>query len=51
VWIDRADLSRTVSHLYAPAAAARPEVPAAAWTEIVPPIEAPPAPRRRRKDQ
>ena len=39
-WIDRADLSRTRSALYAlyaPAETASPVVPAAAWTAITPP--------------
>jgi CRISPR-associated protein Cas5t len=40
VWIDRADLSRTVSHLYAPTVDEMSDVPALAWTEIVPPAEA-----------
>jgi CRISPR-associated protein Cas5t len=40
VWIDRADLSRTVSHLYAPTVDAVADVPALAWTEIVPPAGA-----------
>ncbi|HEX3314875.1 MAG TPA: type I-MYXAN CRISPR-associated protein Cas5/Cmx5/DevS [Gemmataceae bacterium] len=34
VQIDRADLSRTVSHLYAPAAVASDKVPQDAWTPI-----------------
>jgi CRISPR-associated protein Cas5t len=37
VWIDRANLSRTVSNLYAPAEDATIEIPAAAWTEVIPP--------------
>ena len=35
-WIDRADMSRTVSHLYAPLEQATPEIPASAWTAITP---------------
>src|SRR5581483_6500731 len=31
VWIDRADLSRTVSHLYAPGDDATTDIPSAAW--------------------
>ncbi len=37
VWIDRADMSRTQSALYAPSSASSAEVPTAAWTEIAPP--------------
>jgi CRISPR-associated protein Cas5t len=49
VWIDRADLSRTVSYLYAPTAEACAEVPPGAWTAIDPPAGAPPpTPRRKR---
>lgn len=36
VHIDRADLSRTVSHLYAPSGTASEEVPPDAWTAIPP---------------
>ncbi len=36
-WIDRADLSRTRSALYAPTEKSTPVVPAAAWTAITPP--------------
>jgi len=36
IWIDRADLSRTQSDLYAPAAIAAADIPQNAWTEIVP---------------
>jgi CRISPR-associated protein Cas5t len=32
--IDRSDLSRTVSHLYAPAETASPDPPEAAWTLV-----------------
>jgi CRISPR-associated protein Cas5t len=35
IWVDRADLSRTRSELYAPGEAVD-EVPALAWTDIVP---------------
>lgn len=35
--IDRADLSRTVSHLFAPTSEPSTEVPLAAWTPITPP--------------
>lgn len=37
ILIDRADLSRTTSALYAPAAEANVAIPSAAWTEICPP--------------
>lgn len=36
VWIDRADMSKTKSHLYAPMQAASDEIPEDAWTSIVP---------------
>lgn len=36
VKIDRSDLSRTVSHLYAPGDDATTDIPLAAWTEITP---------------
>lgn len=36
VWIDRADMSRTVSYLYAPAEAASCQIPENAWTSIEP---------------
>jgi CRISPR-associated protein Cas5t len=36
VWIDRADMSRTRSDLYAPTTTAMAEIPATAWTEINP---------------
>ena len=45
VWVDRADMSRTRSALYAPLPEPSADIPAGAWTEIVPP--APPAPPRR----
>jgi CRISPR-associated protein Cas5t len=49
VLIDRADLSRTTSHLYAPGRPST-EPPAAAWTEINPPPTPPePPPKRGRK--
>jgi CRISPR-associated protein Cas5t len=38
-WIDRQDMSKTRSALYAPAAEASVEVPEAAWTDISPPQE------------
>jgi CRISPR-associated protein Cas5t len=38
-WIDRQDMSRTCSALYAPAAEASAEIPEAAWTVITPPQE------------
>ena len=36
VWIDRADMSRTVSHLFAPSEDASSEIPEIAWTIIEP---------------
>ena len=36
VWIDRADMSKTVSHLYLPTEVATPTIPEAAWTSISP---------------
>jgi len=36
VWIDRADMSKTVSHLYAPTEEASAEIPEDAWTTIEP---------------
>jgi CRISPR-associated protein Cas5t len=38
-WIDRQDMSKTRSALYAPAAEASEEIPEAAWTIIAPPRE------------
>jgi len=38
VWIDRVNLSRTVSYLYAPEDDATSEIPQAAWTEVKPPL-------------
>ncbi|MDB5307798.1 MAG: cas5 [Gemmataceae bacterium] len=37
VWIDRADMSRTVSNLYAPAGTSSERIPSAAWIDIPPP--------------
>lgn len=37
IWVDRQDMSRTTSALYAPAAEASAEIPDAAWTLIDPP--------------
>lgn len=37
VWIDRLDMSRTRSDLYAPTSSASAEIPPSAWTEINPP--------------
>lgn len=36
-WIDRADMSKTVSHLYAPSMEPTVEVPSSAWTTVGPP--------------
>jgi hypothetical protein len=38
LWIDRADLSRTQTALFAPADEASTEIPPAAWTELKPPF-------------
>jgi CRISPR-associated protein Cas5t len=49
IWIDRADLSRTTSALYAPVALATTEPPPNAWTPINPPLSPSEAgPRRSR---
>jgi CRISPR-associated protein Cas5t len=37
VWIDRADMSRTRSDLYAPTDSPSTDIPTRAWTEVVPP--------------
>jgi CRISPR-associated protein Cas5t len=42
ILIDRADLSRTVSALFAPTDEPTDQIPKAAWTEITPPDEPPP---------
>jgi CRISPR-associated protein Cas5t len=47
ILIDRAELSRTTSALFAPREDATDVIPEAAWTEIRPPAEPPPKPRRR----
>jgi CRISPR-associated protein Cas5t len=41
IWIDRADLSRTVSALFAPTVEATAEPPLNAWTSVGPPASAP----------
>jgi CRISPR-associated protein Cas5t len=43
ILIDRADLSRTTSGLFAPTEQPTREIPAAAWVELVPPRAPPPA--------
>jgi CRISPR-associated protein Cas5t len=49
-WIDRQDMSRTKSSLFAPLESASEEIPEAAWTMIEPPPEPiPPAKRPGRK--
>jgi CRISPR-associated protein Cas5t len=48
LWIDRADLSRTTSALFAPTPKATTEPPPNAWTPINPPAPPPSAPRPRR---
>jgi CRISPR-associated protein Cas5t len=48
IWIDRTDLSRTTSALFAPRPQPSPEPPPSAWVEIVPPPAPPPKPTRRR---
>lgn len=37
IWIDRTDMSRTRSDLYAPISSASADIPSSAWTEINPP--------------
>lgn len=39
VWIDRADMSKTVSHLYAPTEKPTTEPPDSAWTRVGPPAQ------------
>jgi CRISPR-associated protein Cas5t len=39
IWIDRADLSQTLSALYAPSEMATADIPEAAWTDIQPPSD------------
>lgn len=48
ILIDRSELSRTTSALFAPNEMPTSEIPDAAWTEIRPPAESPPDTRRRR---
>jgi CRISPR-associated protein Cas5t len=48
-WIDRQDMSRTRSDLYAPIEVATEEVPESAWTSIDPPAAPALAPRSPRK--
>jgi CRISPR-associated protein Cas5t len=47
ILIDRAELSRTTSALFAPQETPTREIPDAAWTEIRPPVELPPKTRRK----
>ena len=47
ILIDRADLPRTTSALFAPQETPTREIPDAAWTEIRPPAEPSPQPRRK----
>ena len=50
-WIDRQDMSRTQSFLFAPQPIADEEIPASAWSEIKPPVSVvpPPPPSGRTK--
>ena len=48
IWIDRADLSRTTSALFAPTPKATTEPPPNAWTPVNPPIPPPPSSKPRR---
>jgi CRISPR-associated protein Cas5t len=52
-WVDRAEMSRTRSALYAPVEVPSADVPAVAWTDIPPPTSppapAPPLPQPRRR--
>ena len=50
VWIDRADLSRTTSALFAPTPKATTEPPPNAWTSIDPPAPPPSARRKTPKE-
>ena len=49
VWVDRQEMSRTVTGLYAPESEPSPEIPGAAWTTIEPPPEPPAADAKTRK--
>ncbi|MGE3818118.1 MAG: type I-MYXAN CRISPR-associated protein Cas5/Cmx5/DevS [Isosphaeraceae bacterium] len=48
-WVDRQDMSRTKSALYAPSGEAREEIPEDAWTAIEPPPEPTPPAGRTKK--
>jgi CRISPR-associated protein Cas5t len=48
IWIDRADLSQTISALFAPSLKATTDPPPSAWTTIDPPVPPPPPPKPRR---
>lgn len=49
VWIDRADMTRTVAYLYAPTTDAHTAIPEEAWTLIEPPSEIPVSGKKRSK--
>lgn len=49
ILIDRAELARTTSALFAPTPEASTEIPEAAWVAIEPPEPLPPSPPRRRR--
>lgn len=49
VWIDRADMTRTITYLYAPTKEAVSFIPEESWTLIAPPSETPTSNRTRRK--
>lgn len=51
IWIDRADLSRTTSALFAPTEEASSVIPEAAWTAIEPTGPPPEAPTRGRRER
>lgn len=48
-WVDRQDMSKTLSALYAPREQASDQVPDSAWTRIEPPAAPAPAPRQAGK--
>src|SRR5215813_7303389 len=48
VWVDRADMTRTLAYSYAPTQDAVTEIPEEAWTLIAPPSETPASGRKSR---
>lgn len=51
VWIDRADMTHTVAHLYAPTKDVTSIIPEEAWTLVAPPSETSPSGRKGRKSK